>query len=333
MPSSFVRAGIILSIGACLFVAALWKSFHPPEEDTRDLATSVEKLRLSVAESEASLNALRVQNDQLSRDLTLTRTSNQQSAENVEKRRIQVRSFEEENLKRIGTLRNDAQKLETETLANTRNKEALLIEKENQANFQASLLKSTGAVATIASPQGEVASGCMLDGDTRPLIFTVLPPETRTEGLLVKLNLDAPNSNVPREYVFLARPVHFDRATGLTVLTIDQNVNIRLKLFKPELLVEAKLGEKVYMIGSQVLGTQILENNIYEGSISATNRVMDNGAYLQVAMPGNFGMKGAPLFNTKRELVGILKGAVDGLERTTIAIPAADVQRVLKLLK
>lgn len=327
------RAGIVLGIGAVLFVAALWKSFNPPEEDTRDLAASVARLRQSTSETEASLQTLRIQNDQVARDLQLAKTQNTQNAANIEKRREQVRSLEQDNLKRISTLRSEAQKLDAETQKNALNKETILIERENQKNFQTALLNSTGAVATIASAHGDIASGCLIANPNRPMIFTVLPPQTPTDGLFVKLTLEDPNTQASRQFLFKAAPLHYDQATALTVLTFNPQGTVRLRTFLPESLADGKQGEKVYMIGTQLVGNKVLENNIYEGSISAANRAIDNVNYLQVAMPGNFGMKGAPLFNTQRELVGILKGPVEGLERTSIAITAKDVMRIYQIAK
>jgi len=327
------RAGIVLGIGVILFAAALWKSFNPPEEDTRDLAASIAKLRQSTADAETSLKTLRSQNEQLSRDLLLTKTTNTQSAASIEKRREQVRMLEQDSLKRISNLRSEAQKLEAETQKNALNKETILVERENQKIFQTALLNSTGAVATIASAHGDVASGCLIAHPNRPMIFTVLPPQTPTDGLFVKLTLEDPNTKASRQFLYKAMPVHYDQATALTVLTFNPQGSLRLKAFLPELLVDGKQGEKVYMIGTQLVGNKVLENNIYEGTISALNRSIDNTNYLQVAMPGNFGMKGAPLFNTQRELVGILKGSLEGLERTSIAIPAKDVMRIYQIVK
>lgn len=330
---SWGRAGIVLGLGTVLFAAALWKSFHPAEEDTRDLAASVAKLRQSTADADSALKTLRMQNEQLSRDLIQTKTANAQSAASLEKRREQVRALEVDNLNRISTLRSEAQKLDAETQKNALNKETLLIDQENQKIFQAELLNSTGAVATIASAHGDVASGFVMERSNRALIFTVLPPQTPTDGLFIKLNLEDPNTKASRQLLFRASPLHYDNKTALTVLTFESQGPVQIRAFRPEVLVDAKQGEKVYMIGTQIVGNKVLENNIYEGSISALNRSLGNVNYLQVSMPGNFGTKGAPLFNTRRELVGILKGPVEGLERTSIAIPSQDVMRIYQSLR
>lgn len=333
MSGAWLRAVMSVCLCGPLFSWMLWKSLHPPEEDTRGLAVEVENTRKQVVEAEAATETQRRENVQLVRDVNALRTANNQHSTRLEKLRLTARTMEENNTLLATTLRAETKNLEAQAVAATRTKEQLLQTKNIQTELQATLLNSTGAIATIASIKGNLASGCLVHNPARPLVFTVLPQDTSADGLLVKLNVGQPDSSSTQEAVFEARPIHFDKETSLTVLTFSFTGRVVLKAFQTDVMVDAKVGEKAYMIGSQFFGGKVMENNIYEGTISATNRQIGNSKYLQVAMPGNFGMAGAPLFNANREMIGILKGSMEGLERTSIAIPAGDILRVYKSIK
>jgi len=133
-------------------------------------------------------------------------------------------------------LRTETKNLEAQALAATRTKEQLLQTKNIQTELQATLLNSTGAIATIASIQGDLTSRCLVHSQTRPLVFTVPPQDTSADGLLVKLNVGQPD--------FEARPIHFDKETSLTVLTFSFTARIVLKAFQTDVMVDAKVGEK-----------------------------------------------------------------------------------------
>ena len=83
------------------------------------------------------------------------------------------------------------------------------------------------------------------------------------------------------------------------------------------------MGEKVFTIGTQVLGGKAQRVTMMEGTVSSTDRRIDGTPVIQTTIPVNPGMVGAPLMNQERKLVGVLIGGVGELERTSIAVPAS----------
>jgi S1-C subfamily serine protease len=88
-------------------------------------------------------------------------------------------------------------------------------------------------------------------------------------------------------------------------------------------------GERVYAIGSPVLGAEVLEQSVSEGIVSATERVVEGTKYFQHTAAVNPGNSGGPLIDEWGRLVGVvtLKG---DLANVSFAVPVETVRKFFK---
>jgi hypothetical protein len=66
-----------------------------------------------------------------------------------------------------------------------------------------------------------------------------------------------------------------------------------------------------------------------DGNVSAEEREVGRGRYMQVSMPANPGSTGSPIFNVKGQIVGILVGPAPDLEKTAFAISSKQVLQAI----
>jgi len=91
MSGAWLRA--VMSV--CLCVSwMLWKSLHPPEEDTRGLSAEVDNTRKQAVDAEAAVETQRRENVQLVRDVDALRAANNQHSARLEKLRLTARTME-----------------------------------------------------------------------------------------------------------------------------------------------------------------------------------------------------------------------------------------------
>jgi S1-C subfamily serine protease len=90
-----------------------------------------------------------------------------------------------------------------------------------------------------------------------------------------------------------------------------------------------EVGERVYTIGSPGLGSEVLEQSVSEGIISAANRVIDGSTYLQHSAAINPGNSGGPLIDEWGRLAGIVTLKAR-LENVGFAVPVETVRIVFK---
>jgi S1-C subfamily serine protease len=89
------------------------------------------------------------------------------------------------------------------------------------------------------------------------------------------------------------------------------------------------VGERIYSIGSPGMGSDVLEQSVSEGIISATNRVIEGSKYLQHTAAINPGNSGGPLIDEHGRLAGIVTLKAK-LENVGFAVPVETVRRVFK---
>ena len=87
-------------------------------------------------------------------------------------------------------------------------------------------------------------------------------------------------------------------------------------------------GQSVFAIGSP-LG---LERTVSQGIVSLKNRAMNGQLYIQTTTQINPGNSGGPLFNLRREVVGVnnMKAMMTGIEGLSFAIPADVLKTFLR---
>ena len=88
-------------------------------------------------------------------------------------------------------------------------------------------------------------------------------------------------------------------------------------------------GAKVYAIGNPGLGTQLLEQTLSDGIVSAPSRQVQGQTFLQHTAATNRGNSGGPLLDTKGHVVGI-NTLVAELRDVNFAIPAERLREVLR---
>ena len=87
-------------------------------------------------------------------------------------------------------------------------------------------------------------------------------------------------------------------------------------------------GQSVFAIGSP-LG---LERTVSQGIVSLKNRAMNGQLYIQTTTQINPGNSGGPLFNLRREVIGVnnMKAMMTGIEGLSFAIPADVLKTFLR---
>jgi len=96
--------------------------------------------------------------------------------------------------------------------------------------------------------------------------------------------------------------------------------------------VDPLAGSRVYAIGSPAMGSQILEETITDGIVSAADRVLENKHYFQHSAPINPGNSGGPLLSANGEIVGIVTLKAN-LQNVGFAIPASQLRSATNTLK
>lgn len=328
-----VAAGIlVLSVGAIVFAAALSQGPAKRPEGAEEFEREIATLRSANDQQTERLKSL---NDQYRGKLAEI-----QGAEGAEKdldARVSARSKEVEALERNRLAELDKAKASVQESFDKGKQEwekAKVIlkakdEKEHASERLADLLEeSKPIVSTIASEKGPVATG---------FNFTVLGTGAAivTSKYAVK---DAGKIFVKFKYqsgdtyrVAVCRGVvrYIDESSGLAFLIPDltaTRVRVNIKAWGMDRVDQANAGDGVYTIGTQVMGDEAFEHTVFDGSIANTSREFNGQKYLQLDLPANEGTMGAPIFTAKGKLVGVLVTALPDMEKTSVAIPASELQ-------
>lgn len=83
-------------------------------------------------------------------------------------------------------------------------------------------------------------------------------------------------------------------------------------------------GEAVFLIGHPTLGGDILGWTAASGIVSNPSRKIGERSLIQTSAPVNPGNWGAPLFDAKGTVVGIVSSKAGGLERVAFALPVSE---------
>jgi S1-C subfamily serine protease len=139
-------------------------------------------------------------------------------------------------------------------------------------------------------------------------------------------------------FVYKSNVLHrLPRLTATVVFRLEQDDLAVLKLEKvaaelrplPVAERNPEVGERVYAIGSPVLGRELLEQSVSEGIVSATDRLIEGSKYLQHTAAVNPGNSGGPLIDEWGRLVGVVTLKAQ-LENVSFAVPVEKVRTVFK---
>jgi S1-C subfamily serine protease len=127
------------------------------------------------------------------------------------------------------------------------------------------------------------------------------------------------------------------KLTAKVVVRLEQDDLAALKLEKvaaelrplPVAERNPEVGERVYAMGSPVLGRELLEQSFSEGIVSATDRLIEGSKYLQHTAAVNPGSSGGPLIDEWGRLVGIVTLKAQ-LQSVSFAVPVERLRMVFK---
>jgi Flp pilus assembly protein TadD len=113
--------------------------------------------------------------------------------------------------------------------------------------------------------------------------------------------------------------IYADIENDVAVLKIDANNLPTVKLGDP---AKAAVGEKVYVISSP----QGFENTVSEGILSGIRKIDEERKVLQITAAISPGSSGAPVFNSKGEVIGIATFLVAEAQNINFAMPVSLVK-------
>ena len=119
-----------------------------------------------------------------------------------------------------------------------------------------------------------------------------------------------------------ARVVALEQTLDLAVLTVPGASFQRLQAGDEQAL---PVGSDVYAIGAP----ESLAYTLTRGVLSAKDRLMDGGTYLQFDAPINSGNSGGPLLNDAGQVIGVITLKLSDAEGIGMAIPMSDVRKYL----
>jgi S1-C subfamily serine protease len=190
------------------------------------------------------------------------------------------------------------------------------------------------AVVTVLSSARQVGTGLVIGarGRTRYVVtVTDAVPRGADAACLFRIGgWGSDGSFMAAE----AEAIHRDDRTRLVLLectakALPETGVIGLPSRKP---AEAAKGDRVFAVGTQVIGEAAFADNLLEGTVSAVDRSAGDLRVLQVSIPANPGSLGAPVLNGRGGLIGILWAAPGGLERTSLALPASQLGPLLRMV-
>jgi len=122
----------------------------------------------------------------------------------------------------------------------------------------------------------------------------------------------------------VGKPIKVDPKTDLALIKVPEWLESSIGLSGGRNLLD--IGEQVYSIGCPVnrIGT------VYAGEVNGPPRRADSMAYWQVSMEIHPGSSGSPVFDTRGNIVGVVKGRYRGTQTTGFLIPMETIVAFLK---
>ncbi|HYG73481.1 MAG TPA: trypsin-like peptidase domain-containing protein [Planctomycetota bacterium] len=335
---SWHLAIIIVVLGTVSIGAGILKRSNPPiednakfEKDIADREARVEALSKRAREAtEAGLAKANELNAKRQEIAALSMKLNQRTAE--------VRQLEELNGKKIAELREQMGVARNQASQDIDAANKLLREAAGREQIQKAIQQTAekfkNAVVTIECEDGSICSGFFVGGFNVPICVCTTAQGKRAQAARIKLRYKR-NDADPEYSVAVGRAQTLAREvnTGLTVLTFTFQDRITINTVSLEMIAAIRQGDAVLTISSQVAGGELMENNVYDGVVSATSRKLGDVNVVQTSIPSNPGSTGSPVFNANGVLAGVLLGQFSDMERVSAVIPASALVDLLKSLE
>ena len=321
----------IAALGFCTLGFASIFAFRVKEENNQDLSAELSRLGAETTQAESELAALGATGKIQAAELKAKRDENTRAAERIAGRRVQVKVVEDQNRAKIAQSQGkleDARKSEINEVnqANALLRENALQERKKE-NVKKSLAVTQENIVTVVSSEGLLATGFLYQGANALYVISaraIVPEKVR---LSVKLRGRRFNNQAESQAFVLPVGRAFLDKSGLALLTLnDQGEHLLVKSFSAQNASAAKVGEKVFASGTQVMGNAVMELNVADGVVSSTSRAVGAQTYMQVSIPANPGSCGSPILNEDGFLVGVLMDPLEGLEKSSIAVPSSEIE-------
>lgn len=316
----------IAALGFLALIGAIANSLRMPEDkDARHLQSELDSLQKQLQSGQNSLRLMQDDVKQVEKDYAATKSGNETLGAEISARKERLSSLEAERTRMLAAAQ---QKLNGAVDANMQAEKQILKssqEQLSQKQIQEMLARYQNMIVTFCSATGHLGTGFFYETGRGAAVVASLPPDSLKTKVIMKLRVYLPGSNQLTTIESLGDVLYTDPKTGLSFLQGKFPASFQVRRLNQDAAVAAAAGDKVYAIGTQVLGDELLENTVFDGDVSATDRQFEERTYLQVSIASNEGTRGAPLVNSQGALVGIMVGQAGGLERTSFAIPATDL--------
>ena len=178
-------------------------------------------------------------------------------------------------------------------------------------------------INTIVDGEEQFGTGIVVSSKGHILTCAHLISESIEEKTIVKNFCDAilakDNKN---EKMMKTELIFLDGKNDLALLYSEE-----AKKYPPINIskVDIKTGERVCAIGNSK-GEGLC---IVDGIISDSRRNVGDNEYIVVSAPVTSGYSGGPVFNSKGNLIGVIKGGRDGAVAMNYAIPTIKIQNLI----
>jgi S1-C subfamily serine protease len=126
-----------------------------------------------------------------------------------------------------------------------------------------------------------------------------------------------------------AEVLRVDRGHDLALLKVETLKAVPVVRIEKATAKATAMGEKVSLIGHPGLGTKILDYTMTTGVVSNPKREIEGVPHIQTSASVNRGCSGAPLFNARGNVVGlvVLKAKLEGV---AFAVPRNTLEKFLR---
>lgn len=171
-------------------------------------------------------------------------------------------------------------------------------------------------INTIVDGDEQFGTGIVISSKGYILTCAHLIEGKKEDQTIVKNFCDAIIAkNKDNEKIIKTELVYCDSSLDLALLYSEEAKNCSIASISNEI---TKTGDKICAIGNSK-GEGLC---IVDGIVSDSSRSIGNNTYMVISAPVTSGYSGGPVFNTKGNLIGIIKGGRDGAVAMNYAIPS-----------
>jgi hypothetical protein len=328
-------------VGAGLLGFALTRAPVVPVEDTRPQETQIADLETALRKG---ADQLKTQADAAAArkvEVEAKRQENVKLDARVTTRSGQIQQIEDANGRRIAVLREQLQTLRQKNAQSVEQSNAerakVAAREQQQRQLENALSQAREALVTVVSANGAISTGfCVTIGGARRCV---------TVSGIFKTSRPAKvcfQRNGEKEmHVGTADVKYLDGLTGTAIL--DFKLNTRdgpQTIATPESGPAApersgggspQAGAKVFALVTQVVGGRVvLQQNVEDGTLSATDRKLGDLTLWQTTLPPNPGTCGSPVLSADGVFLGVLLGPLPDLDRAALILPAKELVAMFK---